>query len=274
MPRKETPACDSGKGVFPTRLRERMSERGETQSSLAEKIGVQRQTVSLYMNGQSKPDTDRLASIAKGLEVSADWLLGLIDVRSVNTDIQSICRLTGLGDETVSWLIDMESGVNSVRQKSGGHGKNAITRAIDALVLDHTGVIVLFGMHELEAAQRQSKRSLDAYIESIASGNEDISHEKNDIFDYIHTTEQAEKYERFLLIDNFTKFIDSHYPPTDWGEPSEAIDLSIRAVERMTRLLESEGLSRSEAIQYLQDQMDMTRKAVRGENPNHTQRHQ
>ncbi len=82
MPRKAVPAYETENDVFPKRLKEIMKERGENQTSLAKKITeqyvtIQRQTISLYMNGQSKPDTERLTAIAKVLNISADWLLGL-----------------------------------------------------------------------------------------------------------------------------------------------------------------------------------------------------
>ena len=84
MPRKSVPACESEKSIFAKRLTKAMKECGENQTTLAEKITsqyvtIQRQTISLYMNGQSKPDTERLAAIARVLNVSADWLLGLSD---------------------------------------------------------------------------------------------------------------------------------------------------------------------------------------------------
>lgn len=82
MPRKSDPSYKTENSVFAARLREIMKERGENQTTLADKITsqyvtIQRQTISLYMNGQSKPDTERLTAIAKVLKVSADWLLGL-----------------------------------------------------------------------------------------------------------------------------------------------------------------------------------------------------
>ena len=109
MPRKSVPACESEKSIFAKSLTKAMKECGENQTTLAEKITsqyvtIQRQTISLYMNGQSKPDTERLAAIARVLNVSADWLLGLSDERAVNGDLAQASRYTGLSADSVKML--------------------------------------------------------------------------------------------------------------------------------------------------------------------------
>lgn len=109
MPRKADKAYETENNVFPKRLSEIMKERGENQTTLAEKITkqyltIQRQTISLYMNGQSKPDTERLTAIAKTLDVSADWLLGLSEAKSTDNDLRSICDYTGLSESAVKFL--------------------------------------------------------------------------------------------------------------------------------------------------------------------------
>ncbi len=109
MPRKTEPAYETENGVFPKRLKEIMKERGENQTSLAKKITeqyvtIQRQTISLYMNGQSKPDTERLTAIAKVLNISADWLLGLSEVKSTNYEVRQACKYTGLSENSVETL--------------------------------------------------------------------------------------------------------------------------------------------------------------------------
>lgn len=94
--KRKTPASEAEKALFATRLRECMKIRGENQTSLSDKIGIQRQTISLYMNGQSSPNTEILTAIAKALDVSSDYLLGLSDVPQINADIQAACKFTGL----------------------------------------------------------------------------------------------------------------------------------------------------------------------------------
>ena len=105
MARKEV--SDNFK-VFSKRLSALMKERGLRQQALADYLGTKRQTISLYMGGQSMPDAEQLKNIALFFDVSADWLLGLADVRSANIEIQAICARTGLSEAAVSGLMDMK----------------------------------------------------------------------------------------------------------------------------------------------------------------------
>ena len=68
---------------FPERLKLILSEKKITHQELANVLGVQRQTVGLYVNGQIRPDIGALAVMAKYLNVTTDWLLGLTDDRKI-----------------------------------------------------------------------------------------------------------------------------------------------------------------------------------------------
>lgn len=101
MARKAVP--DSFK-VFPKRLSSLMKENNLRQQDLADFLGVKRQTISLYMTGQSTPDAEQLKNIAVFFKVSSDWLLGLSDVKSTDIDQKQVCEYTGLSDIAV-WCI-------------------------------------------------------------------------------------------------------------------------------------------------------------------------
>ncbi len=104
MPRKKEPTCITEKYTFPTRLRELMESYGTTQKKLADAIDMRPQTVSLYTTGQSFPDVNTLKKIAEFFNVSADYLLGLTDVKKPDATIQAICEYTGLSEHAVSVL--------------------------------------------------------------------------------------------------------------------------------------------------------------------------
>lgn len=110
MQRNTTPACCTENDIFASQLRKTMEEKKETQTSLAEKTGLQRQTISLYVNGQSKPDTARLTLIAKALDVSADWLLGLTNIQTVDSEIRRVCEYTGLSEKAVQSICSLGRG--------------------------------------------------------------------------------------------------------------------------------------------------------------------
>ncbi len=70
----------------------------------AEKIGVKRSTVNNWETGGYNIKADDIENICKKCGVSADWLIGLSDVRSPEADIQAICNYTGLNEEVVDKL--------------------------------------------------------------------------------------------------------------------------------------------------------------------------
>lgn len=144
MPRKTEPAYETENGVFPKRLKEIMKERGENQTSLAKKITeqyvtIQRQTISLYMNGQSKPDTERLTAIAKVLDVSADWLLGLSDVQSMDGEVKQVCNYTGLSEDAIKNICfarevehEVEHDINATRTKVAFKGSFFVNKFFES----------------------------------------------------------------------------------------------------------------------------------------------
>ncbi len=101
MPRKAEPASITEKAIFPTRLRTLMKERDITQKQLADVVAMRPQTISLYVQGQSAPDINCLKKIAEYFSVSADWLLGLSDAKSIDGDIKAACKVTGLSEAAI-----------------------------------------------------------------------------------------------------------------------------------------------------------------------------
>lgn len=97
MPRKKGTAFLELR--FPGRLKQLLSETDITHQDLADILGVQRQTVSLYTNGQIRPDIGALAVIAQHFDVTTDWLLGLTnDRKSKPTATDEL----GLSEEAVN----------------------------------------------------------------------------------------------------------------------------------------------------------------------------
>jgi transcriptional regulator with XRE-family HTH domain len=59
------------------RLREVRLLRGHTQESLGELIGNNARQIWRWESGETTPDADKVILLARALEVSADYLLGL-----------------------------------------------------------------------------------------------------------------------------------------------------------------------------------------------------
>ena len=84
-------------------FRERFSQlRGDMkQDEFAEFLGFSRPTVALYESGKRVPDAVTLKTIAEKCGVSADWLLGLSDVKTNIIDLKNACEYTGLSPAAV-----------------------------------------------------------------------------------------------------------------------------------------------------------------------------
>ena len=115
---------------FSVRIREIRKEAGETQEQFANRLGISKQILSLYEQGQRSPKVGQIEKYAKILNVSPDYLLGdnaeesamreSADEREkkpfykifneVTYDrlgllIPDVCRITGLTDRQVRMII-------------------------------------------------------------------------------------------------------------------------------------------------------------------------
>ena len=117
--------------TFAERLHEVMKRDGITQQQLAEKLGSKRQTISQYVNGTIQPNIGKLFDIAKIFKVSADWLIGLSDTQSPDTNVQAIHNETGLSEETIEKLMyEMQILYNMTNKKTSQEALNAFQQYI------------------------------------------------------------------------------------------------------------------------------------------------
>ena len=68
---------------------------------MAERVGVSNKVLSFYEQGRHTPDAAFIARFAEVNQCSADYLLGLSDVKTQKTDLRAICRQTGLSEKAV-----------------------------------------------------------------------------------------------------------------------------------------------------------------------------
>lgn len=86
------------------RLRDLIDRSGKTRQELANDLGCDNSTITKHYNGDRAVTTDYLAKYATYFHVSADYLLGLSDVETTDTDIRAVCEFTGLSEEAVNTL--------------------------------------------------------------------------------------------------------------------------------------------------------------------------
>jgi len=113
MPRNTKQSNEQALTPFAEKLSKLMDERGVSQAQVGEAIGAQRQTVSLYKLGQSKPDIESLAKIARFFGVTSDYLIGLSDENVPDLDVRAIVEKTGLSVPAVKVLQECHHSVES-----------------------------------------------------------------------------------------------------------------------------------------------------------------
>lgn len=104
MPRKRKGQPETYFKAFPTTLRNLIADHGITHQTLADQLGKSRQAISYYCDGSSSPDWETIVEIANYFSVSTDYLLGITDVKSPNTNTQAICSATGLSEQAICYL--------------------------------------------------------------------------------------------------------------------------------------------------------------------------
>lgn len=105
MSRKPQQKGDHYYDPFPKRLRELIEERNWKQEDLIKTLGVKtRQSVTGYIDGSTVPTAEKISALSKEFNVSADWLLGLTEVRSPEMDLRAACHFTGLSEDAISVL--------------------------------------------------------------------------------------------------------------------------------------------------------------------------
>lgn len=93
------------KGRMPV-FRERLNSLKGSMSvtEFAHKIGLSRQTIGFYLNGDRIPDVQLLLQISQECGVSADYLLGITNEPIPDPTLQAVCEYTGLSGAAVSTL--------------------------------------------------------------------------------------------------------------------------------------------------------------------------
>ena len=90
---------------FSKRLIQLREQRGITQQELADKLKITRQSLSLYEKAERTINIELLARIADFFNVSTDYLMGRTDTATMNEDIQTACKITGLSEEAINKLL-------------------------------------------------------------------------------------------------------------------------------------------------------------------------
>ena len=124
------------------RLRKLIDDTGLARQEIADAMGCDVSAITKNYNGRRKVTTDFVMMYARYFGVTADYLLGLSDVKSGDQDMRLISKHTGLNDEAIAELSFMQEYVyglendNSIQNTlnnfiAGGTFQRLITRLVD-----------------------------------------------------------------------------------------------------------------------------------------------
>lgn len=120
--------------IFADRFRELQGNKSNTE--FAAFLEMSRQTVGFYLNGDRIPDALNLRQICEKCNVSADWLIGLTDTRTLDIKLKAVTRYTGLSEKAIEVIRQL----NDFRIKGieYPYRRMALNR-----ILEHSGLLSL-----------------------------------------------------------------------------------------------------------------------------------
>ena len=114
------------------RLRKLIDDTGLSRQEIADAIGCDVSAITKNYNGRRKVTTDFVVMYAQYFGVTADYLLGLSDVKSGDQDMRLISKHTGLNDEAIAELSFMQEYVY------GMESDNSIQNTLNDFIADGT----------------------------------------------------------------------------------------------------------------------------------------
>ena len=91
--------------IFKERFNDLLKKHGNGNiTKFGDFLGLSRQTVGFYLNGDRIPDIQTMLQICRKCKVSSDWLIGLSEDPATDQTIRSVCDFIGLSSSTVEFL--------------------------------------------------------------------------------------------------------------------------------------------------------------------------
>lgn len=148
--------------IFTERFIELQGERSNTE--FADFLGISRQTVGFYYNGDRVPDALTLIKISQRCGVSADWLLGISNVKTLDVKLKQVCEYTGLSENAVLFIKGLYD------QYFPTSEENPITTILSMLLESDNFMQVLGGLAiacnlEAESHESMDVKAIDKFIE-------------------------------------------------------------------------------------------------------------
>lgn len=104
---------DITRKVIGERINEALATLNVKQKELAEQLNVKDNVVSYWCSGIRTPNTEQIIQIAKTLNVSTDYLLGVTNTMSTNVDLKAVSKYTGFDDKSIETLLHWKDTIDN-----------------------------------------------------------------------------------------------------------------------------------------------------------------
>lgn len=221
------------KTIFKERFADLRAKSGLSQSKLGKALALSPATIGYYENGSRLPDIETAARIAQYFDVSADYLLGLSDAKSVGQDMKIACETTGLTEKAIENINDILSlfdttGTGGKVQKSIfidflessffastvlSFTENVLLKVKIGIVSEDANIMQEIFTETLEREMQKTKKASIA-LEQVEKGEK---HLFSGWFDLKVQVEKLEEtlsscYEKFLsIMDNYANSVSSSF---------------------------------------------------------------
>lgn len=171
------------------------------------------QSVNSWKTGQTRPSLENLREIFRFYGVVVDYILGLTDVKSMDTDKRTICDATGLSEDAVIVLqagsaLHVPSFANALLESK--HLFN-IAEYINTMCYSYS--------RSTEVVQ-QLKKSLEGKeaIEDALARIDTRFHNHNDLIQYVTLLRQKVDLNRYRTERALRTFLEENYPDVNLDE--------------------------------------------------------
>lgn len=157
---------------FRERLNQLFINSGKTIVDFAKTLGTSRQSLGYYLNGERIPDAHMVKQICERCHISADWLLGLSDVKSPEADLKAVCDYVGLSEKSIIVFKQMNRNNEKVQR---------IIQLIDVFWSnDKSRASFLIALLYLYEAYREKEQNNDLFLDGLQEIGQriDINDEK------------------------------------------------------------------------------------------------
>lgn len=208
--------------IIGLRINRLLATKNVKQKELAKKLDVVDNVVSYWCKGTRKPNLEQIVEMADFFNVSTDYLLGVTNISTQNTEIRAICEYTGLSMESVERLHELNC--DGVTHFSNGIISNRYSNTLISNLFYKEENEPFFAslLNVLRCANwYESHKDLILAFDSLLNNKKNISQDrikklKDDAIDFAYNVDIAEKdlkiskMEAKECFDNFiNKIIDT-----------------------------------------------------------------